>query len=129
MAEHPNHAGAFHVVAKAGFAVGVDCFNRHAELGRMIAAEMLLAAIAVAVEFLLFARDAAINDRGMYRLHGHVLSNNVANAGRKWETPAAQRAHFDSADMTEFAQGCTGLLSRPPEIDLFDPISAQDLEN
>jgi quinol monooxygenase YgiN len=47
---------------------------------------------------------------------------------QKWETPDAQRAHFDSDDMTEFAEGCRGLLSRPPEIDLFDPISAQDLE-
>lgn len=46
---------------------------------------------------------------------------------QKWETPEAQRAHFDSADMVEMAASCDGLLARPPEIDLLDPISAHDL--
>jgi quinol monooxygenase YgiN len=46
----------------------------------------------------------------------------------KWESPEAQRAHFDSPDMVELAEGCRGLLTGPPDIDLFDPISAQDLE-
>ena len=46
----------------------------------------------------------------------------------KWETPAAQQAHFDSEDMVEMAQACTGLLTRPPTIDLLDPISAHDLQ-
>ena len=46
----------------------------------------------------------------------------------KWDSVDAQRAHFDSADMVELAEGCRGLLSRPPAIDLYDPISAQDLE-
>jgi quinol monooxygenase YgiN len=46
----------------------------------------------------------------------------------KWESPEAQRAHFDSPDMVELAESCRGLLTGPPEIDLFDPISAQDLE-
>jgi quinol monooxygenase YgiN len=46
---------------------------------------------------------------------------------QKWESPAHQQAHFDSADMVEMARGCTGLLTAPPRIDLLDPISAHDL--
>jgi quinol monooxygenase YgiN len=47
---------------------------------------------------------------------------------QKWESPAAQQAHFDSPAMVEMAQACTGLLTRPPTIDLLDPISAHDLQ-
>jgi quinol monooxygenase YgiN len=46
---------------------------------------------------------------------------------QKWESPEAQRAHFDSADMVELAEGCRGVLTGPPQIDLFDPISAYDV--
>jgi quinol monooxygenase YgiN len=45
----------------------------------------------------------------------------------KWETPAAQRAHFDSPDMVEMAAACAGLLASPPQIDLLEAISAHDL--
>ncbi len=45
----------------------------------------------------------------------------------KWESADAQRAHFDSADMVELAEGCRGLLTAPPQIDLYDPISAYDV--
>ena len=45
----------------------------------------------------------------------------------KWETPVAQRAHFDSADMVEMARACEGLLTTPPQIDLLEGISAHDL--
>ena len=45
----------------------------------------------------------------------------------KWESPAAQQAHFDSDDMVEMAAACKGLLSRPPQIDLLEGISAHDL--
>jgi len=45
----------------------------------------------------------------------------------KWETPDAQRAHFDSADMVEMARACGGLLTKPPQIDLLEGISAHDL--
>ena len=45
----------------------------------------------------------------------------------KWESADAQRAHFDSADMVELAEGCRGLLTGPPQIDLYDPISAYDI--
>jgi quinol monooxygenase YgiN len=46
---------------------------------------------------------------------------------QKWERPADQQAHFDSADMVTMAEGCAGLLSGPPVIDLLEPISAHDL--
>jgi quinol monooxygenase YgiN len=45
----------------------------------------------------------------------------------KWETPAAQRAHFDSDDMVEMARASAGLLSRPPILDLLEGLSAHDL--
>jgi quinol monooxygenase YgiN len=47
---------------------------------------------------------------------------------QKWERPADQQAHFDSADMVTMAEGCDGLLSGPPQIDLLEPISAHDLK-
>jgi quinol monooxygenase YgiN len=46
----------------------------------------------------------------------------------KWDSPEAQQRHFDSADMVTMAQGCQGLLASPPEIDLLEAVSAQDLE-
>ena len=46
---------------------------------------------------------------------------------QKWDSPEAQRAHFDSADMVEMAEACRGLLSEPPDIDLLDAITAHDL--
>lgn len=47
---------------------------------------------------------------------------------QKWDSPTAQRRHFDSDDMIEMAAACAGLLKAPPSIDLLDPISAHDLE-
>ena len=47
---------------------------------------------------------------------------------QKWDGPDAQRAHFDSPDMVEMARACEGLLTRRPEIDLLEAVSAQDLE-
>ena len=46
---------------------------------------------------------------------------------QKWESPAAQRAHFDSPAMVEMAESCRGLLTAPPAIDLLDAISAHDV--
>jgi quinol monooxygenase YgiN len=45
----------------------------------------------------------------------------------KWDSPAAQQAHFDSADMVEMAESCRGLLRSAPTIDLLEAISAHDL--
>lgn len=45
----------------------------------------------------------------------------------KWETPAAQQAHFGSADMVEMARACQDVLARPPDIDLLQGLSAHDL--
>ena len=60
------------------------------------------------------------------------LSASTTRPGRyvvvqKWSSPADQRAHFDSADMVEMAEGCRGLLTGKPEMDLLAPISAHDL--
>lgn len=46
---------------------------------------------------------------------------------QKWESPDAQRAHFDSALMVGFAEACMPLLAAAPTIDLLEPISAHDL--
>lgn len=45
----------------------------------------------------------------------------------KWTSPNAQRLHFDSPDMIEMANACTGLLVGPPDIDLLEGLSAHDL--
>ena len=45
----------------------------------------------------------------------------------KWDSPEAQRAHFDSTEMVEMAKACEGLLLLPPQIDLLEAISAHDL--
>jgi quinol monooxygenase YgiN len=45
----------------------------------------------------------------------------------KWESFDAQRRHFDSSVMVEMATSCKGLLTRPPDIDLWSGASAHDL--
>ncbi len=60
------------------------------------------------------------------------LCASVTTPGRftiieKWDSPEAQRDHFDSPDMVEMAEGCRGLLDRAPDIDLLEGISAHDL--
>jgi quinol monooxygenase YgiN len=60
------------------------------------------------------------------------LCNSVIDPRRlhiiqKWDSPEAQRAHFDSQLMVEMAQACEGLLAAKPDIDLLESISAHDL--
>src|SRR4051794_11749222 len=60
------------------------------------------------------------------------LCGSVTTPGRflvieKWETPEAQRAHFDSPEMVEMAKACEGLLTKRPDIELFEGLSAHDL--
>lgn len=60
------------------------------------------------------------------------LCASVTHPGRylliqKWDSAAAQQAHFDSPGMVEMAESCKGLLSGPPDIDLWDGPSAHDL--
>ncbi|MBI4885443.1 MAG: antibiotic biosynthesis monooxygenase [Actinobacteria bacterium] len=45
----------------------------------------------------------------------------------KWDSSHSQRAHFDSVVMVEMATTCQGLLTAPPDIDLWDAPSAHDL--
>jgi len=46
---------------------------------------------------------------------------------QKWDSPEAQRRHFDSPVMVEMATSCNGLLAAAPDIDLWDGPSAHDL--
>jgi quinol monooxygenase YgiN len=46
---------------------------------------------------------------------------------QKWESPGAQRDHFDSPVMVEMAASCRGLLAAAPDIDLWLGASAHDL--
>ena len=60
------------------------------------------------------------------------LCASVTRPGRflliqKWDSPAAQRAHFDSDVMIEMARACEGILASPPDIDMWDGPSAHDL--
>jgi len=60
------------------------------------------------------------------------LCASVTHPGRylviqKWMNSAAQRDHFDSEVMVEMAGACNGLLTAPPDIDLWDGASAHDL--
>ncbi len=60
------------------------------------------------------------------------LCASVTTAGRylviqKWDSFAAQRAHFDSLVMVEMAAACAGVLTTAPDIDLWDGPSAHDL--
>jgi quinol monooxygenase YgiN len=60
------------------------------------------------------------------------LAASATKAGRfvvieKWDSPEAQRTHFDSPAMVDMARSCEGLLTSPPQIDLLDSISAHDL--
>ena len=60
------------------------------------------------------------------------LCASVTQPGRyllvqKWDNADAQRIHFDSEVMVEMAQACAGLLTAPPDIDLWDGPSAHDL--
>jgi quinol monooxygenase YgiN len=45
----------------------------------------------------------------------------------KWESPDAQRAHFDSPEMVEMAQACRAVLTASPDIELWSGASAHDL--
>jgi quinol monooxygenase YgiN len=45
----------------------------------------------------------------------------------KWESEDAAREHLDSRLMVEMAQGCDGVLSAPPDIDMLEGVSAHDL--
>ncbi|MDH3682351.1 MAG: antibiotic biosynthesis monooxygenase [Acidimicrobiia bacterium] len=44
----------------------------------------------------------------------------------KWDSAAHQRVHFDSPEMVDMAKACDGLLTAPPDIDLYDGVSMHD---
>jgi quinol monooxygenase YgiN len=60
-------------------------------------------------------------------LAASVTATNRYVVIEKWESPEAQRAHFDHPDTVAFAEACKGLLERPPILDLLTGLSAHDL--
>lgn len=61
------------------------------------------------------------------------LAASITHSGRvivieKWESADAAQAHLNSALMTEMATEAVQLVARQPELDLYDAISAYDLE-
>jgi quinol monooxygenase YgiN len=46
----------------------------------------------------------------------------------KWDDPDAQTAHLNGEIMVTMATEATNLLAGPPDLDLYDAISAYDLE-
>ena len=61
------------------------------------------------------------------------LVASVTHTGRvlvieKWESPEAVQRHLDSPLMTDMARAVVGSITAKPAIDLYDAISAYDLE-
>jgi len=46
----------------------------------------------------------------------------------KWESADDARAHLDADETVEMAHAARDLLAGPPDLDLYESISAQDLE-
>lgn len=46
----------------------------------------------------------------------------------KWESADLARTHLDAPETVEMAQAAVDLLAGPPDLELFDAISAYDLE-
>jgi quinol monooxygenase YgiN len=46
----------------------------------------------------------------------------------KWDDPEAQKDHLNGEIMVTMATEATNLLAGPPDLDLYDAISAHDLE-
>ncbi len=56
-----------------------------------------------------------------------AIQDNRVLVIQKWDSVEAQRVHFDSALMVEMAKTCKNLLTKAPEIELFDSMSSHDL--
>jgi quinol monooxygenase YgiN len=46
----------------------------------------------------------------------------------KWESADDARAHLDAPETVEMAKAARDMLARAPDLDLYESISAQDLE-
>jgi quinol monooxygenase YgiN len=60
------------------------------------------------------------------------LVASITHSGRflvieKWDDASAVQAHLDGALMTDMAREALPSLEKPPDLDLFDTISAHDL--
>src|SRR6266545_3003075 len=72
-----------------------------------------------------------VASRGHHGCRNIDLCASVSQPGRylivqKWDSPDAQRAHFDSDEMVAMAKACEGILVGPPEIELLAAVSAHD---
>jgi len=61
------------------------------------------------------------------------LMSSTSEPGRylmveKWDDPQAQSEHLNGEIMVTMATEATNLLAGPPDLDLYDAISAHDLE-
>ena len=61
------------------------------------------------------------------------LMHSASEPGRylmveKWDDADAQQAHLDGEIMVSMATEATSLLAGPPDLDLYDAVSAYDLE-
>ena len=61
------------------------------------------------------------------------LVRSASEAGRylmieKWDDAEAQQAHLNGEIMVTMATEATNLLAGPPDLDLYDAVSAYDLE-
>ena len=70
--------------------------------------------------------------RGMAGCRNIDLVASVTRPGRllvveKWDSIVHQQAHFDGDVMVDMARACDGLLSAPPEVDLFEAVSMHAL--
>jgi quinol monooxygenase YgiN len=73
-----------------------------------------------------------LSSRGHPGCRNIDLCGSVTHPGRyvvveKWDSPQAQREHFDSDDMVKMAEACKDMLAGPPDIDLLAAVSAHDL--
>ena len=71
--------------------------------------------------------------RAVERCRNVDLVMSAATPGRflvveKWDDPDAQRAHLDSEVMVTMATDATAMLAGAPELDLWQTISAYDVE-
>ena len=87
---------------------------------------------AAATKLLSVLAKYVVVSRGHTGCRNIDLVASVTSPGRlvvieKWDSPEAQRAHFDSPTMVEMAEACRGLLTEPPDIDLLEAVSAHDL--
>ena len=88
---------------------------------------MRLVASHPSFELIYAAGEGSAGSRLMDRFPG-VPAKLAALVIEKWESAAAQRPHLDAPVAVEMARACEGLLTGPPAVDLWEPVSAHDVD-